>query len=160
MDDDHGRSRAETVRNWFTHLAQCGSIPSDLPFLSNLPQILAQPDDLALPARPAPLGGEIAFWFREFGEDEHDESFTYNEWWMALVLESRFKRDWAKCRRAAQGKPDAAAKLALLDQLERRLVQDPEYLDDLDYVRAADTKDYARAQKWFDHEAVNDTRAW
>lgn len=159
-DDDSGRSRAETVRNWFAYLAQRGFIPADLPFLSELSHVLAQPDQLALPSRPAPLGGEIAFWFREFGEDEHDEPFTYNDWWMALVLESEFKRNWARCRRAAQGKPDAAAKLALLDQLERRLAQDAEYLDDLGGQRVAEMEDHARAKRWFDRESVNDARAW
>jgi hypothetical protein len=158
--DERGQSYAETVRNWFTYLAQCGFVPSDLSFLSDLSRLLAQPDQLMLLPRPLPLGGEIAFWFREFGEDEHDEPFTYNAWWMALTLESKFKRNWAKCRRAAQGKPDAAAKLVLLDQLERRLAQDAEYLDDLDSQRVAGPEDYARAERWFDHESVNDARAW
>ena len=60
-------------------------------------------------------------------------------------------------RKASQ---DAAAKLALLDQLERRLAQDAEYLDDLDGQRVAEPEDYARAERWFDHESVNDARAW
>ena len=159
-DDDQGRSRAETVREFFTHLAQRNLIPSRLPFLSELSPMLAQPDQLTLPARPEPQGGETAFWFSAFGEDEHDEPFTYNEWWMALVLESKFKGDRAKCRRAIQGKPDATAKLALLDQLERRLAQDAEYLDDLDYARPSRPEDHARAERWFDRESVNDTHAW
>lgn len=79
---------------------------------------------------------------------------------MALVLEGKFKDDWAKCRRATHGKPDAAAKLALLDRLERRLDQDGEYLDGLDYQRLPEPADYARAGRWFDGESVNDTRAW
>ena len=159
-DDDQGRSRAETIRNFVMYLAQRSLIPSDLPLLSELSQILAEPDRLTLLGRPEPQGGEVAFWFRAFGADEHDEPFTYNEWWMALVLDSRFKRSWTKCRRATQGKPDAAAKLALLDQLERRLAQDSEYLDELDYERPPEPEDYARAERWFDHESVNDTRAW
>ncbi len=159
-DDDQGRSRAETVRDFITHLAQRSLIPSELLFLSELSQMLALPDQVTLPARPEPRGGEIAFWFRAFGADEHDEPFTYNEWWMVLVLESKFKGDRAKCRRATQGKPDAAAKLALLDQLERRLVQYAEYLDELDYERPPKPEDYARAERWFDRESVNDTRAW
>jgi hypothetical protein len=159
-DDDQGRSRAETVRDFITHLAQRSLIPSELPFLSELSQVLAQPEQLTLLARPEPQGGEIAFWFRAFGADEHDEPFTYNEWWMALVLDSKFKGDWAKCRRATQGKPDAAAKLALLDLLERRLAQDAEYLDDLDYARPARPGERARAERWFNRESVNDTRAW
>jgi hypothetical protein len=142
------------------HLAQRSLTPSNLPLLSELSQILAQPDRLTLLARPEPQGGEIAFWFRAFGADEHDEPFTYNEWWMALVLDSKFKRSWTKCRRAMLGKPDAAAKLALLDLLERRLAQDAEYLDDLDDERPPTPEDYARAERWFDHELVNDTRAW
>jgi hypothetical protein len=110
----------------------------------------AQPDQMTLQARPEPQGGEIAFWFRAFGADEHDEPFTYNEWWMALVLEGKFRGDRAKCRRAMQVKPDAASKLALLDQLERRLVQYAEYLDELDYERLPKPEDYARAEHWFD----------
>ena len=55
---------------------------------------------------------------------------------------------------------DAPAKLALLDQLERRLAQDSEYLDEFDYERPPSSGDYARAERWFDHESVNDTRAW
>jgi hypothetical protein len=160
QDDDQGRSRVETVRDWFAHLAQHGSIPSPLPLLSDLANLLAQPDRMTLPVRPEPQGGEIAFWFRAFGADEQDEPFTYNEWWMALVLESKFKGNRAKCRRATQGKPDTAAKLALLDQLERRLAQDSEYLDELDYERPPEPEDYARAERWFDQEWVNDTRAW
>jgi hypothetical protein len=159
-DDDQGRSRAETVRDWITYLAQRGLVPSELPFLSELSQMLALPDQMTLPARPEPRGGEIAFWFREFGADEHDEPFTCNEWWMALALEGKFKGDRAKCRRATQGKPDAAAKLALLDQLERRLAQDAEYLDRLYYERPPSPEDYARAERWFDQESVDDTRAW
>ncbi len=159
-DDDQGRSRAETVRDFITHLAQRSLIPSELPFLSELSQMLALPDQMTLPARPEPQGGEIAFWFRAFGADEHDEPFTYNEWWMVLVLEGKFKGDRAKCRRTTQGKPDAAAKLALLDQLERRLAQDSEYLDGLDYERPPSSGDYACAEHWFEREPVNDTRAW
>jgi len=159
-DDDQGRSRAVTVRDFFVYLAQHSLVSSELPFLSELSQMLALPDQMTLLARPEPQGGEIAFWFSSFGEDEHDEPFTYNEWWMALVLASTFKGDRAKCRRATQGKPDAAAKLALLDQLERRLAQDSEYLDELDYERFPSSEDYARAARWFDHESVNNTRAW
>jgi len=160
QDDDQGRSRAETVRDFLTYLVQYGLIPSDLPFLSGLSQILAQPDQLTFMDRPAPQGGEIAFWFRAFGEDEHSEPFTYNEWWMALVLESKFKGNRAKCRRAACGKPDEAAKLALLDQLERRLSQDSDYLDDIDNERMPYPEDYSRAEHWFAHEPVIDARAW
>ncbi len=160
LDDDQGRSRAETVHDFFTHLAQRSLIPSDPAFLSGLSQILAQPDQLTLLARPEPQGGETAFWLRAFGEDEHDEPFTYNEWWMALVLGSKFRGDRAKCRRAVQRKPDAAAKLALLDQLERRLAQDAEYLGQLDYERPPRPEDHARAEHWFERESVNDTRAW
>jgi len=159
-DDDQGRSRAETIHNFVMYLAQRGFILSALPFLSDLSQMLAQPDQLTLLARPEPQGGEIAFWFSSFGEDEHDEPFTYNEWWMVLILASKFKGSWTRCRRATQGKPDAAAKLALLDQLERRLAQDSEYLDGLDYEQPPSSGDYARAGRWFDRESVHDTRAW
>ena len=160
LDDDQGWSRAETVHGFFTYLAQRRLIPSDLAFLSDLSRMLARPDQLMLPDRPAPHGGEIAFWFKAFGEDEHDEPVTYNEWWMALVLESKFSGDRAKCRRAVQRKPDAAAKLALLDRLEHRLAQDAEYLDQLDYERPPRPEDSARAEHWFERESVNDTRAW
>ena len=68
--------------------------------------------------------------------------------------------DPARCRRAMQGKPDAAAKLALLDLLERRLAQDAEYLDDLEDMRPLEPEDRARAERWFNHESVNDSRAW
>ncbi len=153
LDDDHGWSRAETIRNFFTYLAEHHSISSDLLFLSDLSKILAQPDALTLLPRPEPHGGEIAFWFRRFGEDEHDEPFTYNEWWMALVLESKFKRKWDKCRREAQCKPDAVAKLVLLDQLKRRLTQEADYLDELAYERPPLPEDFARAEHWFDHES-------
>jgi hypothetical protein len=85
---------------------------------------------------------------------------TYNEWWMALVLESKFRGDRARCRRATQGKPDAAGKLALLDQLEHRLAQDSEYLDEIGDERLPRPEDYAHAEHWFERESVNDTRAW
>lgn len=160
LDDDQGRSRAETVHDFFTYLAQHSLVPADLAFLSDLSQILARPDQLVLPDRPVPQGGEIAFWLRAFGEDEHDEPFTYNEWWMALVLGSKFKGNREECRRAVQRKPDAAAKLALLAQLEHRLAQDAEYLDKLDYERPPRPEDYARAEQWFERESVSDTRTW
>ncbi len=159
-DDDHGRSRAETVRAFFTHLVQHHLIPSDVQFLSELSQIVAQPDTLTLLARPEPHGGEIALWYSRFGKDEHDEPFTYNEWWMALVLEHKFKRKWDKCRRKLPRKPDAAAKQRILDQLERRLAQEPEYLDELANERPPLPEDYARAERWFEHESVNNMRAW
>jgi hypothetical protein len=161
-DDDHGRSRAETVGDWFAYLAPRHLIPSDLPFLSDLSQILARQDTLTLIPRPEPQGGEIALWYRhaERGEDKHNEPLTYNEWWMALVLERKFKRKWYKCRRELDRKPDAATKLEILDQLERRLAQKPKYLDELTNERPPLPEDYERAERWFDHESVKVTRAW
>jgi hypothetical protein len=58
------------------------------------------------------------------------------------------------------GKPDAAGKLALLDQLEHRLAQDSEYLDEIGDERPPRPEDYAHAEHWFERESVNDTRAW
>ncbi len=159
-DEDDGRSRAEAVRDFFTCLAQHGLIASDLPLLSELAQMLAQPDQLNLLSRPEPRGGEIAVWFPMFGADERDEPFTYNEWWMALVLERRFKRNWERCRREAGRKPDSAAKLALLDQLENRLAEDSEYLDDLNEERAPGPEDYQSAENWFERESVSTASAW
>lgn len=117
---------------------------------------------MTLLPRPEPHGGEIALWYSHAlrGEDEHDEPFTYNEWWMALVLERKFKRKWDKCRRELPRKPDAAAKLGILDQLERRLAQEPEYLDELEHQRSPLPEDYTRAERWFDRESVKVTRAW
>ena len=160
LEDDHGRSRAQTVGDWFAYLAQRRLIPSDLPFLSDLSQILAQPDALTRLARPEPQGGEIALWYQGFGADEHDEAFTYNEWWMALVLDEQFKGKRDKCRRELQRKPDAAAKLGILEQLERRQEQEPGYLDELEFERSPRPEDYARAERWFDRESVKTTRAW
>ena len=160
LDEDHGWSRAQTVGDWFAYLAQRHLIPSDLPFLSDVAKILAQPDQLTPVARPDPQGGEIALRYREFGEDEHDEPFTYNEWWMALMLDKRFKGRRDKCRRELARKPDAAAKLGILEQLERRLEQEPAYLDELEFERPPRPEDYARAERWFDHESVKTSRAW
>jgi hypothetical protein len=161
-DDDHGRSRAQTVGDWFAYLEPHHLIPSDLPFLSDLSQILARQDTLTRMARPEPHGGEIALWYRNAprGADAHNEPFTYNEWWMALVLERNFKRKWDKCRRELARKPDAATKLGILEQLERRLAQEPEYLDGLTNERPPLPEDYARAERWFDRESVQVTRAW
>jgi hypothetical protein len=159
-DEDDGRIRAEAISDFFTYLARRGLIPSDVPCLPELAQIVAQPNKLSLLSRPKLLGGEIAVWFPMFGDDERDEPFTYNEWWMALVLERKFKRDWDRCRREARKKPDAAAKLALLDRLESRLAEDPEYLDDLDAERPSTPADYKRAEKWFDKEKVSTAGAW
>ncbi len=160
QDEDDGHSRAETVSDFFAYLAQRGLIPLDVPFLSELAQMLAQPDELTLFPRPEPLGGEIALWFPKFGDDERDEPFTYNEWWMALALEKKFKGNWDRCRREVQKKPDAAAKLALLDRLASRLDEDPEYLEDMDAERTPDPADYKRAEKWFEKEKVSTDRAW
>lgn len=107
-----------------------------------------------------PRGGEIALWFRVFGDTERNEPFTYNEWWMALVLARRFKRDWGKCERETTKKPDAAAKRALLARLKNRLNEEPDYLDDLEFERPSTPADHQRAEKWYDRESVSDARAW
>ena len=61
---------------------------------------------MTLLPRPEPFGGELALWFPQFGESERDEPFTYNEWWLALVLE-RNKGRWERARSEAPRKPDA-----------------------------------------------------
>jgi hypothetical protein len=159
-DADRGRARLESIRAFFDYLAQAGKIPSDTPCLSELARMLARPDEITLTVRPAPLGGEIAVWLREFGDDERDEPLTYNEWWTALVLERKFKGRWDKFRNSARKVPDAEAKLALLDCIEGRLSDDPEYLDYLDDERPPETEDYKRAERWFEKERVNQARAW
>ncbi len=160
LDDDGGRSRVETVRDLFVYLAQRGSIPAALPFLSDLTKILAQPDTLTPFPRPEPLGGEIALRLPEFGEGGRDEPFTFNEWWMALVLDRKFKNNWDKCRREISKRPAAAEKIVILDQLQGRLAQDPNYLDALHDEFPPTPADYQRAAKWFDREPVNAARAW
>ncbi len=160
LDDDGGRSRVETVRDLFAYLAQHGSIPIDLPFLRDLIQMLAQPDTLTPFPRPEPLGGEIALRLPGFGEEGRDEPFTFNEWWMALVLERKFKNNWDKCRREIGKRPDATTKLAILDRLQDRLTQDPDYLDALQDEFTPTPEDYQRAVKWFDREQVSEARAW
>ncbi|MBM2848413.1 MAG: hypothetical protein HW418_1355 [Anaerolineales bacterium] len=161
-DADRGRARLETIRACFDYLAQAGRIPSDTPCLPELAQMLAQPDEITLTVRPAPLGGEIAVLLREFGWDReaHDEPLTYNEWWAALVLERKFKGRWDKFCNSAHKMPDAQAKLALLDRLEGRLSNDPDYLDYLDDERPPELEDYKRAERWFEKEMVNEARAW
>lgn len=160
LDEDGGRSRAETVRDFFVYLAQRGSIPTDLPFLQDLTKILAQHDKLTPLPRPEPLGGEIALRLPWFGEERRDEPFTFNEWWMALVLERKFKNNWDKCRREVNKRPDAAAKLAILDRLQGRLTEDQEYLDALYDEFPPTPTDYKRAEKWFDREQVSEACAW
>jgi hypothetical protein len=157
-DADRGRARLEIIRAFFDYLAQAGKIPSDVPCLSELARMLAQPDEITLTARPAPLGGEIAVWLREFGDDGRDEPLTYNEWWTALVLERKFKGRWDKFRNSARKVPDAEAKLALLDGLEGRLSDDPDYLDYLNDERPPETEDHKRAERWFEKERVNQAR--
>lgn len=161
-DEDGGRARVETLRAFFDYLAQAGTILSDAPCLSELAHMLAQPDELSLIERPAPLGGEIAVWLRELGEEDkaHDEPLTYNEWWTALVLEKKYKGRWDKFRNVAHKAPDAKAKLALLDRLERLLSIDPDYLDYLNDERPPAPEEYKRAERWFEKETVNDARAW
>jgi hypothetical protein len=161
-DTDRGRARLETIRACFDYLAQAARIPSDTPCLPELAQMLAQPDEITLTVRPAPLGGEIAVWLREFGGDReaHDEPLTYNEWWAALVLKRKFKGRWDKFRNSAHKMPDAQAKLALLDGLEGRLSDDPDYLDYLNDERPPQTDDYKRAERWFEKEMANEARAW
>ena len=160
LDDDGGRSRVETVSDFFAYLTQRGSIPTDLPFLRDLTQILAQPDTLTPFPRPEPLGGEIALWLPAFGKEEHDEPFTFNEWWMALVLDRKFMNNWDKCRREIGKRPDATTKLTILNRLQDRLTQEPDYLDALQDEFPAPPEDYRRAEKWFDRESVNEARAW
>lgn len=160
VDEDQGLSLVKVLHNLFAYLAERGLVPDNLPCLLDLARMIAEPDTIPRFARPEPLGGEIAVWLPYFGDDEHDEPLTYNEWWMALVLEKKFKRHWDRVRRAATKKPDAAAKLALLDRLERRLAEDPEYLDDLGYERPPSQADYRRAERWFERENVREARAW
>src|SRR5574341_97338 len=157
-DEDKGRARLETISAFFDYLAQANQIPADTPCLSGLAQMLAQSDTITLDVRPAPLGGEIAVWMREFGDNERDEPLTYNEWWTALVLEKKFKGHWDKFRTSARKVPDAEAKLALLDRLEGRLSNDPDYLDYLNDERPPETEDYKRAERWFEKEMVSEAR--
>jgi len=159
-DADWGRARLETISAFFDYLVQANQIPADTPCLSGLAQMLAQSDTITLDVRPAPLGGEIAVWMREFGEDERDEPLTYNEWWTALVLEKKFKGHWDKFRASARKVPDAEAKLALLDRLEGRLSNDPDYLDYLNDERPPETEDYKHAERWFEKEMVSEAQAW
>lgn len=160
LEDDGGLSRVETVRDFFAYLAQRGSIPTDLPILRDLAKILAQPDTLTSFPRPEPLGGEIALRLPEFGEERRDEPFTFNEWWMALTLDRKFKNNWDKCRREIGKRPDATAKLAILDRLQARLIQEPDYLDALQDELTPLPEDYQRAVKWFDREPVSEAHAW
>ncbi len=158
-DDDHGRSRLETLRDFLAYLASRGLLPGEAPVLADLEQMLAQTETVILLDRPLPLGGETAIWLPEFGAGR-EERFTFNEWWLALVLEGKFKRNWDKMRREAQKKPAAAAKLALLQRLENRLAEDAEYLDSLDDYLPPTPADKKHAQQWFERETVNEARAW
>ncbi len=160
LDDDGGRSRVETLRDFFVYLAQRGSMPTDLPFLQDLTKILAQPDTLTPFPRPEPLGGEIALRLPGFGEEGRDEPFTFNEWWMALALDRKFKNNWDKCRREISKRTAAAEKLVILDRLQARLTRDPDYLDALHDELPPAPADYQRAEKWFDREQVSEARAW
>ena len=159
-DDDHGRSRVEDLRQFFTYLAGRGLMPSKAPVFEALTQMLAPPDSITLLERPEPLGGETAVWLRDFGGEGKAEPLSYSEWWTALVLEKKFRRNREKFRGEARKRPDAESKLALLDRLESRLSADPEYLGALDDKRPATRDDYKRAEKWFEKENVNDARAW
>ena len=160
LDDDGGRSRVETVRGFIVYLAQRGTIPADLPILQDLTKILARPDTLTPLSRPEPLGGEIALRLPWFGEAERGEPFTFNEWWMTIALKRKFKNDWDKCRREISKRPAPAEKMAILDQLQKRLAQDPDYLDALIEEFPPTPADYQRAEKWFDREQVSEARAW
>jgi hypothetical protein len=159
-DASGGRARLENIRDFFDYLARANKIPADTACLADLAQMLAQPEAVTRAARPDPLGGEIAVWLPDFGDDQRDEPLTYNEWWMALVLEKKFKGRWEKVRQAARKHPDADAQLALLDQLEQRLADDPEYLEYLDDERPPQPQDFRRAERWFEKEPVNNARAW
>ncbi len=156
-DDDHGRSRVEDLRQFFTYLAGRGLMPAQAPVLEALAQMLAQADGIIILERPEPLGGETAVWLRDFGGEGEAEPLSYSDWWTVLVLEKKFGRDREKFRREARKKPDAESKLALLDRLESRLSANPEYLDD---QRPATRDDYKRAERWFEKETVNEARAW
>lgn len=156
-DEDHGRSRVEDLRQFFTYLAGRDLIPAKAPVFEALTQMLARPDGITLIERPEPLGGETAVWLRYFGDEGEAEPLTYNEWWTALVLEKKFRRNREKFRREACKKPDAESKLALLDRLESRSSADTEYLDD---ERPSTPDDYKRAEKWFERENVSEARAW
>jgi hypothetical protein len=159
-DADEGRARLENIRAFFDYLAWANTIPADTPCLAELAQMLAQPEAITIDVRPIPLGGEIAVWLREFGDDEHDEPLAYNEWWTALVLEKKFKGREDKFRNATRKHPNAEAKLALLDRLNDRLADDPDYLDYLNDDRPPEPDDYKRAERWFEKGAVNEGRAW
>lgn len=159
-DEDHGRSRVEDLRQFFTYLAGRDLIPAKAPVFEALTPMLARPDGITLIGRPEPLGGETAVWLRDFGDEGEAEPLTYNERWTALVLEKKFRRNREKFRREARKKPDAESKLALLDQLESRLSADPEYLGYLDDERPPTPDDDKRAEKWFERENVSEARAW
>lgn len=162
MDEDGGRCRAEVFRGFFNFLAHKGAISKDTSCLPDLNRMLARPEAVSLLERPRPLGGEIAVWARLYHEDDSVtvEPLNYNEWWAVLMLEKKFKGNLDKTRREVGKKPDAAAKLALLERLESLLTIDPDYLDCLNDDRPPEQEDYARAERWFEREIVNHACAW
>jgi hypothetical protein len=162
IDEDGGYARVAGLRDFFTWLAQKGLIGVNILLLAELDQMLAQPGELASLSRPAPQGGEIAAWVPEIGPDRHDEPVTYNEWWMALVLDGEFKSKWDKARHEAARVPDGAAKLALLDRLQALIDQlaDDDFISMLLDVRTPSPEDYKRAKWWFRKESISTARAW
>lgn len=163
--DDGGRHRAEVWREFLTYLVQQRAIPADTPLLADLNAMLAEPESVVLLEQPEPLGGEVAVWWRPYGSEDDEEAppaepVTYNAWWLLLVLEQRFGGDWDALRVAAAEQPDAAAKLALLSDMERKRDADPVSWEEFPELRAALEADYARAKEWFEHGAVSAARAW
>lgn len=165
LDDDGGRHRAEVWREFLTYLVQQRAIPADTPLLAGLNAMLAEPEGVVLLDQPEPLGGEVAVWWQPADDEEGEEAppaepVTYNAWWLLLVLARQFGGDWDALRAATVEQPDAAAKLALLTDLERMRDADPESWDDFPELRVALEEDYARAGEWFEREAVSAARAW
>jgi hypothetical protein len=162
IDEDDGYARVAGLRDFFNWLAQKGLIGANIPLLAELDQMLAQPGELASLSRPAPQGGEIAAWVPGIGRDKHDEPMTYNEWWMALVLDGEFKREWDKARHEAARVADGAAKQALLDRLQTLAdqVEEDDFIRVLLDERTPGPEDYKRAKWWFRKESISTTRAW
>lgn len=159
-DDDRGRSRVETLRDFFVDLAQHDWLSREAPLLVEMEQMLAQPDEIRLLPRPQPLGGEVAVWLPFYEPDERLEPLTYNEWWLAIMLTEQFDRKWKKFRQATAKQVDAGAKLALIDRLESRLVDAPELLDDFDFERPPTPADTQQARRWWQQAEVNNAQAW
>lgn len=103
--------------------------------------------------RPPPLGGEIIM--QSYHPERGEFTFTYNDYWLALVCYADFEGDWRRLRAEARRVRDGKSKQELIDRI---LSIDPRVLEVLLHEVYED--EVEKARQWFYEEKLVRDSAW